>query len=392
MFFWNSKKNKEPNAKNGKTSFLGFGEKNISDDASNKFLAIVNNLKDGILVFDEKNQLSFINPEAERIFRVKAKNVVGQSFIRLSDFTNFSSLISFLGGGIKETSRKELKLEENLILEITSLPLIIGDKKIGNLVILYDITQQKLMERMKTEFVMLAAHQLRTPTSGIKWSLRMLLDGDLGKVVEKQKEVVEKAYKTNEKVISIINDLLNIAKIEEGKFLFDMTLGNVEELINSTVGSYKKEIKDKKIKIEFLKTKEELPNVLMDANKIKMVIENIIDNAIRYNVAAGKIIISVQMAGLTEKGEKEIMVSIKDTGIGIPEERKGEVFNKFFRADNALKVETEGSGLGLFIAKNIIDAHGGRIWFESTEGKGTTIYFTIPIKKSLSENLSKELY
>lgn len=384
MSFWNKNKNNQ----NEKTAVVAANGVSATDKNSDKFLAVVKNLTDGILVFDEKNQVSFINPEAEKIFKVQSKDIIGQSFIRLSSFPYISSLISFLGGGIKETYREEFKLGDESALEITSLQMVLNDKKIGSMIIIHDVTQEKLVERTRTEFITLAAHQLRTPTSGIKWSLRMMLDGDLGEISDKQKEVAETAYQTNEKVISLINDLLSIVKIEEGKFLSEMTLGSLEELIRTTVSFYKNEINEKKLKIDFNEPKEKLPDVLMDASKMKMAVENIFENAIRYNINSGKIIISMQEAGLTEKGEKEILVSVKDTGIGIPEERRKDVFNKFFRAENALRAYTEGSGLGLFIAKHIIEAHGGRIWFES-ENEGTTFYFAVPIRKSLSEYLSK---
>jgi two-component system sensor histidine kinase VicK len=141
------------------------------------------------------------------------------------------------------------------------------------------------------------------------------------------------------------------------------------------IETLEEEIKRKRLKLEFKKPKTKLPQVAVDAEKMELVIQNLLSNAIKYTPAGGRVTISL-------KGSiKEIEVSVTDTGIGIPEDQKKRVFTKFFRAANAIRAETEGTGLGLFIVKNIIKAHQGKIWFESAEGKGTTFYFTLPVKK-----------
>ena len=253
----------------------------------------------------------------------------------------------------------------------------------GNLVILHDITREKIVERMKTEFVSLTAHQLRTPLSAIKWTLRILLDGDLGALSVEQRDFLEKTYQSNERMISLINDLLNVTRIEEGRYLYKMTLVNLEEIIQFVVNSYKEEIKRRKIKFEFIKPKEKLPQVLIDVEKMRLAVQNLIDNAVRYTHAGGEITISLN------RGRREIEFSIKNTGIGIPKDQKDRIFTKFFRAANVMRMETEGSGLGLFIAKNIIESHSGKIWFESEEGKGATFHFALPVKEAFTDFLSR---
>jgi two-component system phosphate regulon sensor histidine kinase PhoR len=136
---------------------------------------------------------------------------------------------------------------------------------------------------------------------------------------------------------------------------------------------FKEEIKQKSIKIEFKKP-EDLPKILMDQEKIKLVIENFIDNAIKYTFPGGKVTVSII------RGTNEVEVRVKDTGVGIPKEQQMRVFTRFFRGSNVVRLDTEGSGLGLFLAKNIVEAHGGRIGFESESGKGSTFFFTIPMK------------
>lgn len=262
----------------------------------------------------------------------------------------------------------------------------IKERKRGTLVILRDITREKLVDRMKSEFVTLAAHQLRTPTSAVKWALKTLLEGDLGALNKKQKEIIEEAYVTNDRSIKLVNDLLDVAQIEEGKYLSKITLSNIEDIIQSVVDSYSKSIKEKKLKVELKKSKEELSRVMLDVAKMRTAIRNIFDNAVRYTLPGGKI--SIILKG----GEKEIEIQIQDTGLGIPLYQQEKVFTKFFRSVNIMRVDTEGTGLGLYIAKNVIEAHGGRIWFKSEEGKGSTFYFTVPIKKEFGEFLTEEFY
>ncbi|GAH23077.1 unnamed protein product, partial [marine sediment metagenome] len=221
-----------------------------------------------------------------------------------------------------------------------------------------------------------AAHQLRTPLSAIKWTLRMLLDGDLGKITEEQRGFIEKTYKSNERMISLINDLLDVTRIEEGRYLYKPVLTQIENVVQFVIDSFKEKIRRKKIKLEFKKPRKKLPEVRVDVEKVRLAINNLLDNAIRYTPVGGRVTTSLKC------GKKEIELSVKDTGVGIPEDQKERVFTKFFRGANVMRMETEGTGLGLFITKNIIEAHGGRVWFESEENKGSVFHFTLPIKKS----------
>jgi len=350
-----------------------------AEEEKNKTLAVITNFTDGLLVFEEGNNLSLVNPQAEIFLKIKAKDLVGRNILELFQIPTLSPLVNLLGKEIKEVYRKELKIEEGLILEISTIPMVSGEKKMGNLVILHDITREKMVERMKTEFVSISAHQLRTPLSAIKWTLRMLLDGDLGKLKKEQREFLEKTYKSNERMIDLINDLLNVTRIEEGRFLYKPVLTDIETVVQFVVNSYKEVIKRKKLKFEFKKPEKKLPKVMLDVEKMRVAIQNLLDNAIRYTSPGKRVTISLKRV------KKEIELLVQDTGMGIPKDQQGRVFSKFFRGANIIRTATEGTGLGLFITKNIIEAHGGKIWFESVENKGSTFHFTIPLKKELGE-------
>jgi len=343
-----------------------------AEEERDKTLAIIQNFTDGLLVFDGEGKISLVNPQVEIFFKVKKEEVVGKSILDLAQIPDFKPIVEVVGRELKKIFRKEAQIREDLILEVTNIPMMREGKKIGTLMILHDVTREKAIERMKSEFVSISAHQLRTPLSAIKWTLKMFLDGDLGELTEEQMEFLKRVYQSNERLINLINDLLNVTRIEEGRYLYKPVLADITSICQSVIDSYAEEIKKKNLRFKFKKPKE-LPKVRVDIEKISLAIQNLLENAIRYNKVGGEIEIV-----LREK-EGKIEFLIKDTGIGIPKNQQDRVFTKFFRASNAMKMETEGSGLGLFITKNIVEAHGGKIWFESEEGKGTTFYFTLPI-------------
>lgn len=357
--------------------------KRRAEEEKDKTLTVIANLADGLLVFDKENKISLINLQTEKYLKINKESVMGKSVSELGGFPSFKPLLDLVGEDIKGVFRKEVKIEENLDLEISTAFLASREEGLGSLVILHDVTREKIVERMKTEFVTLAAHQLRTPLSAIKWALGMMLDGDLGEITQEQKSFIEKTYKSNERMIVLINDLLDVTRIEEGRYLFRPVLTQFDSIVEFVVNSSKEEAQRKNISLEFKKNPKPLPKVMLDVEKIRLVIQNFIENAIRYTPSGGKIIISLKVGG------KEIEFSINDTGVGIPQDQRARVFSKFFRASNVIRMETEGSGLGLFIAKNIIEAHGGKTRFESEEGKGTTFYFTLPVKEEFAEFLKE---
>ncbi len=232
---------------------------------------------------------------------------------------------------------------------------------------------EKEVERLKTEFVSLAAHQLRTPLSSIKWTLQAFLEGDLGFLTDEQKEFISRTYTSNEKMISLINDLLNLTRIEEGRYLYRPLPVQLKDVVESIVEWYKEEAKRRGITFVLEYAGKDFPKVLVDEEKIRLALQNLIDNALRYTREGGRVTVFLK------RDTENIEISVQDTGIGVPDDQKQRIFERFFRAENARKVDTQGLGLGLYLAKNIVEAHGGKIWFESEENKGATFTFSIPI-------------
>jgi signal transduction histidine kinase len=235
--------------------------------------------------------------------------------------------------------------------------------------------RKKIKEENKIDYISFTAHQLKSPLSAIKLSLEMFLRGDFGEITEEQKEIVKKTLKKSEMLIVLVNDLINIAKTDNGGHSYDFKPVDVEELVISLINLVEEDIKNKKIKLEFHKSKINLPKIAIDREKIYLALQNVVDNAIKYTPKGGNINISIDF------NSENIEFRIQDSGIGIPESQKKKLFSKFFRSENAIKTEFSGSGLGLFIVKNIIEAHKGKIWFESQEGNGSTFFISLPIRQ-----------
>ena len=217
-----------------------------------------------------------------------------------------------------------------------------------------------------------AVHQLRAPLTSIKWILG-LLQKENGSMSKEQKELIVEALENVECMSSLIGDILRTYQIEDGKLMLAFKKENIENIIEEEIKELDVLAQSRNVKITFNKLGGDCPLVSIDKGKIALVINNIISNAIRYSDKGREIEIK------TEIEDFELKVSFTDFGIGIPEDQQGRIFSKFFRADNAIKTQADGTGLGLFISKNIIRAHGGDIWFDSHKDKGSTFYFTIPL-------------
>lgn len=247
---------------------------------------------------------------------------------------------------------------------------------IGGMII-KTIDQLSAANRMKTEFVSIASHQLRTPLSIIKWYVEFLCKKEeQAKFDQKEKKYIQTIGDANQRMIRLVNDLLDISRVESGKIVIRPQPLNLVEMISNIIAEYRPLVEKQGIRINF-KSDQAVPLVEADPKRISMAIDNLISNAVKYTQDDQKSQISLE---LSREGKK-VLFTIADNGVGIPERDKKKIFKKFFRADNIMKLQTSGTGLGLFIAKAIIESHQGKIWFVSQEGAGTTFYFNLPLKR-----------
>jgi len=227
--------------------------------------------------------------------------------------------------------------------------------------------------RRKSEFVSIISHQLRAPLSNLKWAIEFLISGRADSIVAKQLEYFKIIRENSDRMEELVSDLLTISKLEMTNVPQRKQEVDLGELVRDLASKFKPFAESSNVEIK-IETEPGLPKVFIDISQIHQVITNLLDNAIRY---------------IKEKGEVDIRISkqknclyfeIKDNGVGIPEGDTKYIFQKFFRSENALRYQTQGSGLGLYIAKAVIEKMGGKIGFKSQEGKGSTFYFTLPIK------------
>ena len=236
-----------------------------------------------------------------------------------------------------------------------------------------DISKVKAVDKMKTEFISLASHQLRTPLSAVKWFGEMLIDGDAGKLTKMQEKYVMKINESNEREIQLVNALLNVSRIESGKIVVSAKPTDFRKMVEGILGDMKVNITGENKILQYTVDKN-VPEMMIDVELIKHVYSNLLTNALKYTNEGGKISVRVYLKG------RNVITEVKDNGIGIPKEEQLRITEKFFRGSNALKKETEGSGLGLYLTKTIVESSGGKMWFESTEGKGSTFKFSLPIR------------
>ncbi len=360
-------------------------ERKKSEEEKNKTVAIINNFIDPILVIDRKGKFSLFNPSAKTIFGFTKKtlgSVVNSSnYYSMDNFKKISkqkySVTSLGKAGDREANEEEVVIDfegQEMTYRVTTVSIYDNENSyLGIMKLFYNLTREKAVDKLKSEFITIAAHQLRTPLSAVKWAIKMVTNEDLGEVNEEQKELLERGYKSNERMIRLVNDLLNASRIEEGKFGYKFENIDFNSVVDEVLENIYSFVEKNSLKLVVNKPAR-ATNIYIDREKITLALGNIVDNAIKYTPEFGKILIDVSVKN------KALNVLIKDGGVGIPKQDMPKLFTKFFRASNVVRMQTEGSGLGLFISKNIIEKHGGSMEIKSDEGKGTEVSFVLPLK------------
>jgi PAS domain S-box-containing protein len=243
---------------------------------------------------------------------------------------------------------------------------------LGAMIVLKDRSDEREAARTKDRFLSVSAHQLRTPLSGMRWSMEMLLGGDLGKLPKEARDMVARIHANNVRMIELVGDLLDVARINEGTYREKALPLDVAPLVNEVMENMKSDADNRRVTLAFTSGGDAIPKVLAAPKRLYEVIENLLGNAIKYTDAGGTVAVTLCQS------EGGVTLSVADTGIGIPAHEQEKIFSKFFRASNAMRKNTEGSGLGLSVVKSFMEEIGGRVWFESVEGKGTTFFVEVP--------------
>ncbi|HRZ95622.1 MAG TPA: HAMP domain-containing sensor histidine kinase [Candidatus Moranbacteria bacterium] len=234
--------------------------------------------------------------------------------------------------------------------------------------------QLRKLDNAKSEFISIASHQLRTPLTAIKGFISLLLEGSYGKINSMLKDVLNKIYISNERLIDLVEDMLNLSRIESGRMEYDIKKVNMEEVLKEICDTFSIRSKEKGLKLELKLPENPLPEVTTDRNKIREVISNLVDNAIKYTLKGW---VTVKLS----QNEDKVRIAVIDTGIGVPKEEMPYLFEKFSRGKDINRLNTGGTGLGLHVGKKMIESLSGKLWVESEgAGKGSTFIVELPVE------------
>lgn len=276
------------------------------------------------------------------------------------------------------TQRTELQKKAEQIAELDRIAKMLVRR---DLELLQLNDELRKIDEAKSHFVTIAAHQLRTPLSIVKWTFEMLLSGDFGPLNKDQDRVLKQGRDVNDNMIKLVSDLLDVARFEIGRFVHNFADISINDIIEEVIGINAIQAKERRLTLEVVdKMNGKAPIINGDKRNLIVVLDNLVNNALNYTLPEGKITVTYEQAdGFVE-------VRVDDSGVGVPEHQMSRLFTKFFRGDNVVRMQTQGSGLGLFIAASIIKAHGGTYGARSKEEGGSTFWFRLPIKLKTNTN------
>jgi len=296
------------------------------------------------------------------------KNSQTKQEVFIAMWEKISSGVSFVSEEIVNTRKDQTVYQADLSI----FPIRENNQNLFYVSISQDITQRKEIDRAKTEFVSLASHQLRTPLSAIRWYSEMLLSKYVGELNDKQRQYVKEIYAGNLRMVELVNALLNVSRIDLGTFAVEPEPVNLVEICESVIMELTPQINEKQQTVERIFASAP-QTYSADQKLIRIVFQNFLSNSVKYTQPGGHVVAEIS----TREGSVYIRVS--DNGYGIPKAQHGKIFEKLFRADNVRQKDTEGTGLGMYIVKAIVESSGGSIWFESEENQGTTFHVLMPL-------------
>jgi len=344
-----------------------------------KYKLAVAHAAEHIIITDPTGKILYANKAVEKITGYASEEVIGKTPRlwggQMSEefYKNFWKTIKedkeIFEGEIKNVRKNG----EEYIAETRVAPVTDDNGEVLYFVgIERDITKEKEVDRAKTEFVSLASHQLRSPLSTINWYTEMLIDGNAGKINEKQFQYLREVRSAKSRMAGIIDALLNVSRLELGTFTLEPEPTDICKLAESITKDYEQKIKEKSINFERV-IGDDIPIMNVDRDLLMIIIQNLISNAVKYTQENGDIEFKIQ------RKDPDLLIQVSDNGCGIPKDSQGKIFSKLFRASNVEQIDPNGNGLGLYIAKSILEKSNGEIWFDSEEDVGTTFYVTIPL-------------
>lgn len=349
--------------------------------------SIISELTDAVVAYDENFAVLIFNRAAERIFGVAANEVIGQKITLASGGNPKLKLLTqviypSLAPSVAQVTESgvypqiaDIHFDDLHLRAVTNRITDAGGNIQGFVKVIRNRTREVEILRSKSDFITVAAHQLRTPLTAISWAFEGIKK-DTALAVD-TKEIADTGALAAQKLLKVVDDLLDVAKMEGGKYGYEFQETSLLAVIDEVLTNAREVAATYKVALYFDRPEDDVV-LALDPQKLGLAIANLVDNGIKYNTPNGTVTVTVKRLA-----EPYVQVSVKDTGVGIPADAQSNVFTKFFRAENVMKFSTEGSGLGLYLVKNIIARHGGKIWVESELNRGTTFHFTLPTDPKL---------
>ena len=357
----------------------------------NRLQIVLSCMGEGLIVVDKNYRITMFNDRAGALLRLPPSDAVGKPIHAVfpvfhEKTTTHCKTKQLLKNTLHEVNMMTIKLTDNywcknnfgkiFPLAFTAVSLWEGNDITGSVLLFRDATEEKEIDQAKDEFVSLASHQLRTPLSTINWYAEMLLDQDAGAITPKQKDFLLEISDANKRMTELVGALLNVSRLDLGTFVIDPKPADIVALIKEVLHDLKSLTEKNKISVS--EQYDTTPTVNIDKDLMRIVFQNLISNAIKYSQKGGSVAVEVCLSRATQRGKKQLSISIRDNGYGIPKTEQKKIFTKLFRADNIKAKITDGNGLGLYIVKSIITHAGGTISFTSEENKGTNFFITLP--------------
>ncbi|MCI0542373.1 ATP-binding protein [bacterium] len=368
-----------------------------------KIDAMLASIGDGMIATDHEGKVIIMNEQAGVMLNRPISECIGADFIQVVSVEedDKEEQVSPEARPVSRTLAEGKKVSavmyygkqdgSKIPVSVTASPVILAGKILGAIVVFRDITHEREIDKAKTEFVSLASHQLRTPLSAIRWYSEMLISEKLGSLNEEQRAYLKEVYQSNRRMIDLVNALLNVSRIDLGTFAVESKDTDIIEICESVLQELQVKISEKGQTVE-KRYEKDFPHVNVDPKLLRIIFQNLLSNSVKYTPEHGVITASISRSG------ENMRITVSDTGVGIPKENQDKIFTKLFRADNAREVEAEGTGLGLYIVKAIVERSDGRVWFESPvrfeggeQNTGTAFFVELPLSGMKAIHGAKDL-
>ena len=358
--------------------------KQAAESARVRDRALLHSIGEGLIVINEQGKIENVNPSAAAMLGYSIKEMTGQWFPRVVQAVDTSGqeidplnrpAMRALSSGQVVSANVHYRRKDgsSFPAAVTISPVIIKNRPVGAVEVFRDVTRERELEQAKEEFVSLASHQLRTPATGVKAYISMLIDGYAGDLTPRQNKFLKKVFDTNERQLQIINDMLNVARVDGGRIVPEMAQTDLKALLQDIVDEQRPTIKERRQDLEV--TVPALPvEATVDPQLMRMALENIVNNASKYTSEGGTIWVQLHPA------KTAVVVEVRDSGVGVAPEDLSKLFHRFSRIDNPLSTKHGGTGLGLYLAQTIVRLHHGRITVDSRLGSGTTFRVELPLR------------